>query len=349
MTTYVDGVLQPDTSNLNELSQLALIASDASYKGRLSSVGDSLQKFNDTPQYGNPSPPFGPQFLFVSTSYTVDRIFDDPKDQSGFKAIAFKNSRTNDIILAFAGTDGTDTRDWWGNVLHLGWNQWQINVPLIRTYLDQYIDADTGSSSYRIHFVGQSLGGALAQYAAYDFVSRHAQAPQFDRERLSLVTFNALGGVAALREKAPGFDIGLLKGLGQAVHYFVENDLVHRLGAGHIGGVTKEFLWTSNTAPAGSAFNRLDPVEAHRIESAFYKHLAGAKGFFDEAVRAPIEYLPVSNIQKLASAFGNIENKSTVRKSEAFFQIVAGVSYCVSQRGGDCAREGRDPIRYQLV
>ena len=83
--------------------------------------------------------------------------------------------------------------------------------------------------------------------------------------------------------------------------------------------------FTANSGSAGSAFNRLDPVDAHRIETAFYSHLSGAKGYFDEAVRAPIEYLPVSNIQKLASAFGNIENKSTVRKSEAFFQIVAGM------------------------
>ena len=314
MTIYVNGDLQADTNNLNELSQLALIASDASYKGRLSSIGDPLQQFDDAPQYGNPSPPFGFQFLFASTSYKVDAIFDNPQDLSGFKAVAFRDELTKDVILAFAGTDGPDARDWWGNILHLGWNQWSKNAPQIRPYLDGLLDSTTGASPYRIHFVGQSLGGAIAQYAAYDFVFNHRSLAQFDRAKLSLVTFNALGGVAALKEHVQNFDPGLLNGFGQAVHYFVENDLVHRLGAGHIGGVTKEFLWTNNTAPPGSAFNRLDPVEAHRIESAFYSHLSGAKGYFGEAVRTSIEYLPVSNIQKLASAFGNIENKSTVRQ-----------------------------------
>ena len=196
-------------------------------------------------------PPFGPQFAFISTSYRVDAIFDNPQDPSGFKAIAYRDELTKDIILAFAGTDGPDARDWWGNILHVGWNQWDANSPQVRTYLAQFFDSGTGSSSFRIHFVGQSLGGALAQYAAYDIVSNHRLQAQFDSAKLSLLTFNALGGVAALKEHVQNFDPGLLNGFGQAVHYFVENDLVHRLGAGHIGGVTKEFLWTNNTAPAG--------------------------------------------------------------------------------------------------
>ena len=51
-----------------------------------------------------------------------------------------------------------------------------------------------------IYFTGQSLGGALAQYAAYEFAETHEAYPS---AHLSLVTFNALGGVAALRDEVP--------------------------------------------------------------------------------------------------------------------------------------------------
>ena len=180
MTINVNGALQVNTRNLNELSQLALIASDASYKGRLASIGDPLQPFDDTPQYGNPQPPFGFEFLLLSTNYKVDAIFDDAQDLTGFKATAFRNDATNDVILAFAGTDGPDARDWWGNILHLGWNQWDKNSSPISNYLAQFFDPATGSSSVRIHFVGQSLGGALAQYAAYDLILNHRLQAQFD-------------------------------------------------------------------------------------------------------------------------------------------------------------------------
>src|SRR5712664_728415 len=159
MTIIVNGSLQGDTRNLEELSELALVASDASYKGGFSEIGIPLQPYDDTPQYGNPQPPFGNDFRIFSTSYVVDRTFDDPTDRTGFKAVAYKNAATNDIILAFAGTDGPDVKDWWGNVFHMGWNQWAENRNRIRQYLDQFVVNEKLSAN--IHFTGQSLGGGL--------------------------------------------------------------------------------------------------------------------------------------------------------------------------------------------
>lgn len=69
MTIVVNGVAQADTRDLNELSQLALVACDASYKGRFAQSDESLKPFDDTPQYGNPPPPFGFEFQLVSTAW----------------------------------------------------------------------------------------------------------------------------------------------------------------------------------------------------------------------------------------------------------------------------------------
>jgi hypothetical protein len=323
MAITVNGQLQFDTSILEDLSELALVASDSSYKGRLAIVGESLQPFNDTPQYGNPQAPFGLTSQFLTANYVVDRIFDEPSDKTGFKAIAYKNLATNDIVLAFAGTDGLNGKDWWGNTFHYGWNQWAANIGRIRAYLANFVN--NGTLSAKISFVGQSLGGALAQYAAYDFVSQNPNIALVEKKKISLVTFNALGGVAGLSDNVGSFNKDLLNGLGQAVHYVVENDLISRLGMGHVGGQVKKFSWTDLNASAASPFNRLDPIDAHRIESAFYRYLSAGKNFFAEAVPVKQDYLVFSNLQKLASAYGNLEGKATVRGPQAFFQMAAGL------------------------
>src|ERR687898_35106 len=99
MTIIINGLLQADTRNQEELSELALVACDASYRGRLSDIGLPLQTFDDTLQYGNPQPPFGLDFRIFSTNYVVDSVFEDPADQTGFKAVAYKNAVTNDIVV----------------------------------------------------------------------------------------------------------------------------------------------------------------------------------------------------------------------------------------------------------
>ena len=60
-----------------------------------------------------------------------------------------------------------------------------------------------------IHFAGQSLGGALAQYAAYDFVRARTTVgdaafdPLFSAARVTLTTFNGLGGIEGLKRLYP--------------------------------------------------------------------------------------------------------------------------------------------------
>jgi hypothetical protein len=111
------------------------------------------------------------------------------------------------------------------NTQHLGWNQWIANKPQIFEYLNS-LSPDT-----KITFTGQSLGGALAQYAAYEWIqSKIAADPNFDKSRISLVTFNALGGYLGLTSNLGPYQASVLSGLGQAAHYVITGDLVSRLG-----------------------------------------------------------------------------------------------------------------------
>ncbi|HYC44888.1 MAG TPA: calcium-binding protein [Burkholderiales bacterium] len=305
-----------------ELAQLTLIASDAAYKGRFAIRGDALRSFDDTPNYANPQPPFGLEFDLAAGQYVVDLSFEQPDDLTGFKAVAYRNTVTADVVLAFGGTDGPNSTDWWGNLYHAGWNQWEANRERVRDYLRSFITQ--GQISGRIHLTGQSLGGALAQYALYDLIETF-EISEAEQAKLSLITFNSLGGLSALREKVEAFDSSSLKHVTRAVHYVVENDLVHRLGEGHVGGVVKAFRWRNRDAPAGTEFNRLNTVDAHRIEGAFYKYLHPAKNFFAEAVSTNPDYLAIPNLQRVASRFGNIFQKNAAQPTEALIQLVAGM------------------------
>jgi hypothetical protein len=83
----------------------------------------------------------------------------------------YKSGKVVQISGATSGTDGPNLKDWWGNAFHYGWNQWSENRREVFNFLAGLKDPG-GPTPFtgRIHFTGQSLGGALAQYVAYEFV-----------------------------------------------------------------------------------------------------------------------------------------------------------------------------------
>ena len=182
------------TQQLNELAKLALIASDASYFTPTNTVplGGALAPFRDTPTY-DIVPLYAIAAGFVKNS-------DDARssnDAVGFKFSGYRSVSTNEIIVAFGGTDGPDPVDWTSNT-QLGWNQWETSRNLVFDYLRPLVDAGT-----KVHFTGQSLGGALAQYAAYEWVQTKLTTTNpldpefladFNRQNVSLTTFNGIGG-----------------------------------------------------------------------------------------------------------------------------------------------------------
>jgi hypothetical protein len=189
-------------NNLNDLAKLTLLASDASYfdaahpapinLGPLPTTGSGQQ----TALYSVPAG-FIKALEFNDTTTT------------GFGFVAYvkmgATQADTEVIIAFRGTDGPNPTDWVANSQSLGWNQWnQQGRTRVFSFLDGLKpDAETAFQG-KVHFTGQSLGGGLAQYAAYEYVRDRAGAVGFvgfSKANITLTTFNAFGGVLGLEEE----------------------------------------------------------------------------------------------------------------------------------------------------
>ena len=93
----------------------------------------------------------------IDNGYFID--FTDNDTDTGFKVTTYKNAKTGEYIIAFAGTE---TPQDWAQDANLGLDQWKTH----KDRIFQYIKGIAGSAS-KIHFTGHSLGGALAQYSIY--------------------------------------------------------------------------------------------------------------------------------------------------------------------------------------
>lgn len=97
--------------------------------------------------------------------YIVDKVLGD--EGLGLKGYIFYNINAHDAIVSFAGTenvvDGAD------DVFRLGWNQWKDARGDVKRHLNDYFENVINKLDPvgEVYFVGHSLGGALAQYAAY--------------------------------------------------------------------------------------------------------------------------------------------------------------------------------------
>jgi len=320
-------------SGLNNLAKLTLLASDESYFSSEFPVleGSLLQPLPDTPSYN-----LFPQFDIVQArSFHEDK--QETIDATGFKFIAFKNVETNEVIVAFGGTDGLNAQDWAANVEHLGWNQWENGGrTAVFNYLSSLRNADGNPFTGKIHFTGQSLGGALAQYAAYEYVQDQqriatANNTTFDPSRITLMTFNAFGGQLALQQNSPGFNPTILTGLGASAHFVIDGDLVSRLGVGHVGGPVYQLDYVSTRInPDTGQPYFLDLIDGHRIETGFYANVAPLEAFDEARQLTPTEvsayYLPMASLQKVSGLLGNILNGKDVSPLESVPRLYAGLS-----------------------
>jgi len=244
----------PVTQAMNRLSILALAASDFSYKkGSLIGLNHTLRSHPDNEKEYEFGFPRRLLFDMSQLSFSLEHFnllpnpvndvqvveFDNwrvvnviENDRNGFGVVILKALRDvegkYDYMVAFRGTDGLDTVDWFAN-LDLARDVWARQAPGVRDALQQLNDAG------KIHFTGQSLGGGLAQYAAYDFARRLNAQDISPVGRISLTTFNSFGAVRGIMdlEKSAGRDFkpDLMRGV-ETAHYAIYNDLVHRLGAG---------------------------------------------------------------------------------------------------------------------
>ncbi|OGS97667.1 MAG: hypothetical protein A3H31_12140 [Gallionellales bacterium RIFCSPLOWO2_02_FULL_57_47] len=160
------------------------------------------------------------------------KSLDDPK--TGAHAQIFRVNGTGEYIVAFTGTQpDVGGQDLYSDFGYYGMDQWLALQPKLQDFL-----TGQGSTAAAIHFTGESLGGALAQYATYDM----AQGLQAEGKQVTMTTLNALGGQAGIVERDGSVDATKLAGV-DAAHLFAVSeggnpDGVSRLGEGHLGGQT---------------------------------------------------------------------------------------------------------------
>lgn len=174
--------------------------------------------------------------------------------QTGYRVAVAPSPSSHNLIVAFCGT--ADVIDMVNDAAY-GWRQWENNRDTLMTFIEHHLRTYPDAT---IHFTGHSLGGALAQYAAHE-ISHRGYGSSF-----TLTTFNALGGVHALRTIENRKKQGLL-GFGgsdtsreasfSAVaadhvycrHYATDRDLISRLGGGHLGGSVTQIKSEENMGP----------------------------------------------------------------------------------------------------
>lgn len=274
-----------------------------------------------------------------NSNYKIEKAIDLPS--IGAKALVYFDTDEKSAIVAFGGTDGIDLRDWLSNTQNVGWKQWDNLWAPVFAAIAELADKVPGGLQ-GIHFTGQSLGGALAQYAAYDYVKTKSAEKKYDgapidfkKSTVTLATFNGLGAVWGIDDNiAGGYDPSVLDGIGSATHYVVLHDLVSRLGGGHIGSNGEVVYLSDWTYRAGDNKGKpMDIVDSHRIETAFYTHLDDPQA--RQLAQAPVKeaelhghkfLLNCKSAVSLGGAIGGFFNDERLSSPEALFRLIAGVS-----------------------
>ena len=206
--------------------------------------------------------------------------------QDGFNAHIYQNTNnTTDVVVALTGTE--DLVDAFADA-NLGSNQWMNNG----NNLIQRVSDIEGLS--KVTFTGHSLGGALAQFAAYDFLNADNGNAGIE---VSLATFNSLGGEEGIRQieqdRGQTFDPTRLDNA-NAAHFVDTRDVVARLGNGHLGGDV-----------IAHDFGSEDGLSAHKLDTSF---LAGNNQdvlLIGDGTVVEQAYLDVSDGQSLAAGVAN--------------------------------------------
>lgn len=165
-----------------------------------------------------------------SNEYEVDS--ETISNKLGLSATIYRRKGSSEYILSFRGTE--EPNSWeglkdWANNFNDGWPQFKKSRDAIAAKIDVIFAKDSRS---RIHIVGHSLGGALAQFTAYDVGRRYNKNMN---HRITLTTWNALGAQWGLTANEKKYDPKLLAGI-DGTHFYRHDDLVARLGGNHVGG-----------------------------------------------------------------------------------------------------------------
>ena len=358
----------PIAPSMNVRSILDLIASDFAYKNNVQKK-DLLETHPDNEAADEAGFPSALSFVLGNEPLTqfehttnqigingvrllqweVVNVIQDASD--GFGAVFLKSKLRGsdgkfDYIVALRGTDGFNKQDWFAN-LDLASKVWDAHSAQVVSYLTNLQETGDIPRLNRIHFTGQSLGGGLAQYAAYDFTRAMKDInPTFSRADITLTTFNAFGGVRGLQQLAlldptrGAYDPMLLRGVATA-HYSIDNDFVHRLGAGngpasavggswHVNGASNTYRFGfrrfEDDIPVAGPRNFLNIVEGHRIESGFYRGFERTGSKVTGAEREVIAYIDSDTSRSLGAAFSRMGNRGFTTETSAAVRLAVGAA-----------------------
>nr|NJM02840.1 lipase family protein [Desulfobacula sp.] len=253
----------------------------------------------------------------IPAGYVFKDSIKDPK--TGFKAFIYEKTGTAEYIVTFTGSE--DAQDFVADTA-LGKEQWLQNKVGV---LDRLLKLD----ATQITFTGHSLGGGLAQYFAYDYLSAFSS----DVPVVDLVTFAGFGGISGLKEVYPNdFDptiadrlhdvanfVGCSDGLKYGTRYI---DAVSRMGEGHFGGNTILTKFTDGLGVLGTHNGFPDWTDQDFMNS-------------DAVFPAEIDYLNISGVQQLAAAIAYANHDGVITEREAPFRLVGSLLFALSSASSE--------------
>jgi hypothetical protein len=222
----------------------------------------------------------GPQAETVAVrgeAFTVTTRYDDPG--TGFAALRLTPVEGGPEVFAIDGLQVGSRAD---EVAAATLGRLQVDSDVFRAMVADA--AELGTSGEAVAFIGPSLGGAVAQVAAYETAEALLAAganPAFGD--VQLVTVDPLGGVdAALAINGGTLDPAALAVI-EALNLRTEGDIVSRIGS-HIGPT----LTLPGRDAAGEVVP-LTPAEAHVNAVSLLQNLSDDAFFATGVLGAPAE------------------------------------------------------------
>ena len=135
----------------------------------------------------------------LDVRFKVIKVFDGT--DTGFKGLFYKNDTQDEIVVAISAMDAEVLPDT-AQALKSAWLMWNTGKENVLGSIKTLKDSDTGwafdAATTQVNFAGQSLGGALAGYAAFDFWRDNKVNNPDIVSRITLTTFDGLAGVAEM-------------------------------------------------------------------------------------------------------------------------------------------------------
>ncbi|MBI5900981.1 MAG: hypothetical protein HZB40_17390, partial [Rhodocyclales bacterium] len=317
----------------NTLFRAAFIASDQVY-------GHTENNFNlqwiDNGSTGVPQP-FSTPPGWVIANQVVDTA-------SGVKVVFYKNEQTNQIMPVAMGTNGnSDAVAWQSNLADQGRGAWnRVEGSVLAT-----LNALVGGSQpgVQIIWVGDSRGGALAQFGVYataenmngDINSAYSNLANMSKANMALIGTSSPGVMSTLMadtEKTAAEINAVVEGV--SCNYYaargvnadggVVYEQVSRMGGAQLCNPNDQVSWldVSLTANAANVAKNLNSYAyLHRLVYGMADGLTAAGGDVSQLPTGTREPMAIEELAAVGKFFGTLgmENGIVLNSTEAWARL----------------------------